>query len=144
MALKAGLAFCEEGHASTLDGLTFVRVMAISATYHAFHDRMVMGEAKLTAFVEMALKAGFGRILGIDDGVERPTGIRVDTAGAVTSFASKVKSVLARIDEFGVGGVSKPLADLVVADGALFRADELGSRNTGWGKGLPFIIFRDA
>ena len=69
---------------ATVCGIAAVRIVAITATHLALHHRMVMGQVKLAALVEMALKTSFGRFFRIENGVTGAARLGMKAARPVT------------------------------------------------------------
>jgi hypothetical protein len=61
-----------------MDGVTFVRIMAIAATHFAFQDRMMAGQMKLASFIEVTLKTGLRVPARVDDRVASPSAFGVN------------------------------------------------------------------
>lgn len=120
MALGAGIVFSFEAAGAAFDGVTFVRIMAIGAAHFAGENWVAMGEAEFAALIEMALKAGFGRLAWINDGALAAAGLHVLAAGAMAAFAAEALGVLALNDELRVGGGVEIFDGIFVALCALF------------------------
>ena len=67
MAFPAGVHLGGQGFHPAFDGITFVGIVAIATGNLAFSHRVVMRQAKLSLFIQMALVAGFGRFARIDN-----------------------------------------------------------------------------
>lgn len=87
------------------------------------------GEIELAALVQVTAKAGFRRFARIDDGMGRPARFRMQTAGAMTRFATNLRSIDARRFKLRVSGRMKCLGNFLVTLGARFAAHESGARN---------------
>ncbi len=127
MALGAGVVGPGGG------GAARVRVMAIAAGHLAGEHGMAVGHGELGLLVEMALEAGVGRTLRIDDGARAAAGFDVFGAGAVTGLAADVFGILALGLEPGVICGLEVADELFMALGAGFGADEGGTGDGGWG-----------
>ncbi len=67
VALGAGGVHVLEVHAGAGDGVALVHVVAIAAAHLAVEHLVAVRQAELGALVEVALEAGLGRLLGIED-----------------------------------------------------------------------------
>ena len=90
---------------------------------------MGVRQIELAAFVEMALKAGFGRFLWIDDGAGGSAGFDVLAGGAVAAFATEAFGVFALDHDPGVGGRLKAFGNILMALGAGLGADKCRARD---------------
>jgi len=95
VALGADFIFPHEFRPAALDHRTFMRVVAVSATYLALQDGMVRRQIELSLLVQMALETRLGRLARIDDGVGSAAGRNVQAAGPVTGFAPDILGVVA-------------------------------------------------
>ncbi|MCU0752910.1 MAG: hypothetical protein MUC40_07810 [Akkermansiaceae bacterium] len=130
MALDAGLVLAGQRGAAALDGVAFVRVMAIGAGHLAIEHLVAVGQHELGLGIEVTLEAGFRRLVRIDDGAKGPSGLDMFAARAVAGLATHVDGVLALGLESGVIGGFEIAHDLLVALGAFLGAHKLGPGNT--------------
>lgn len=93
VTLPAGFSLNRGGKWPAVSGVPFVRIMAIVARYFPFEHRMMVRQVELPAFVEMTLKANLGILARVDDRIKRATALVVQTAGAMTRFATGVVKV---------------------------------------------------
>ena len=115
MTLGAGVGLIGQINAATLDGVTFMNIMAIHATNLAGEHRMAMRQAELAAFIEMARKAGFRILVRIDDIAATTAGLHVQacrtmaglaTRGADLGIGDRKLSVTGRLKMVGLVGVT--------------------------------------
>ena len=133
VALRAGFVFPFHRGAGALDRLAFMRVVAVAAAHLAVFHLMAVRERKLAALVDVALEAGFGRLLRIDDGALAAAGLDVKTARPVTGLAARAADFrISGQGHLGVAGGAKVRDLFVVAFSASFVADVSGPRNLRW------------
>lgn len=139
VAFAASLLFRREGSASSDDGLSFMRVVAIGATdplphrhrlaMGAFKHRMCVRQTELGPLIEMALKTDLGRATRIDDRVMTPARLDMFTSGAVARFAPDIHRVRPFGLESGMCGGVEPLCNLFMALLAALRSGKCCSFN---------------
>ena len=123
MAFGAGLVHALERQPFTLDGVALMDVVAVDAAHVAVEDRVSVGEAELAAFVDVALEAGLGRLLGIDDITATAAGGGVEAAGTVAGFATGGAQLGIGEGDLGVAGRLEVVGLVGMTLGALFVAD---------------------
>ena len=84
----ANILFVEQGGATGTKRIVPMRVMAIAAGDPALEYRVMMRQAKLAAFVQVALETDLGRFAGVNDSMGIATGLGVQAARAMTTFAA--------------------------------------------------------
>ena len=131
VALRARLVRGLEVGATPFDDVALVRLMTIRASDLPGEDRVRVGEAKMAAFVEVALEAGLGRLARVDDGAPAAAGGNVDAARPVAGFAAGVADLGLGEVEAGVSGPVEVLRLVLMALGALLRADKTSPRDLG-------------
>jgi len=139
MAFPASVLFCRESRAAANDGLAFMGIVAIRATdslarshsaaVRAFQHRMSMRQTEFSSFVQVALEAGLGRTVRINDGVRGASGFFVDTPGPVAGFAAHVHGIGPGCLQFGMGGCREIGMNVCVALGARLGAHESSAGN---------------
>jgi|KBSMisStandDraft_5_1062788.scaffolds.fasta_scaffold79165_3 hypothetical protein len=67
--------------------------MAIGARHVPFEHRMMMGQLKLRAHVQVTGETGLWRFSRINDQVRRAARLRMETSGTVTGLASSIRRV---------------------------------------------------
>lgn len=120
VALRAGGVHTFEVEAGATDRIALMDFMAIGAAHLAVHDLVAVREAELRALVQVTLEASLGRLGGIDDRAATAAGGDVDTAGAVTGFATGVAELRIRNREAGVARGFKMVGLVFVTLGTLF------------------------
>jgi hypothetical protein len=129
VAFAAGFVFRHQRGATALDGVSFVRLMAIIAMDLPFKDRMMMGQAELPLLVQVTLETGFGRFVRIDDSAARAAGLIVDAPWSVARLAADIRGVVSRrLESCVCRGLEIP-DNLIVALGAGLRPHEFGAGN---------------
>jgi len=132
VAFHTRIVHARELRSTTFHGRAFVRIMAIRAGHPALEHRVSEGQAELGLLVQVALEAGFRRLVGIDNRSRAAAGLDVLAARAVTGLAAHVHRVRPLGLKPGVVGGLEVADDLLMAGRALFGADEGGPRDTGW------------
>ena len=132
VAFAAGFVFRHQRRATALEGVSFVRLVAIAAMDLPFKERVMMREVELPLLVQVTLETGFGRFVRIHNGAARAAGLIVNAAWSVARLAANVRGVGARRFESRVcRGLEIP-DDLIVALGAGLRSHEFGARYIRW------------
>jgi hypothetical protein len=139
MTFATRVLFCRKGGAAANDGLTFVGIVAIRATdslapshsaaMSALQDWMSVRQTEFSSFVQVALEAGLGRTVGINDSVCGASGFFVDTPGPVAGFATHVHSIGPGCLQFGMGGCREIGMNVCVALGACLRPHKRSAWN---------------
>lgn len=132
VATAAGVVFRGQFRAAAGDGLTLVRIVAITATDLALLDWVVRGEAESALHFKMALEATLRGFAWVDDGSAGAAGFGVETAGAVARFASDIDGVGALGLQSCVRGGGEILGDGLMALDAVVGAHVGGSGDAGW------------
>ena len=105
VTLEAGLVFAHERKPTgferllnicrrTFDGDPFMRLMTIGTTHFAFEHRMVMWQLECRANFQVALKAGFRRLVRIHDGARAAASLHMQTPWSMARFAAHVRGLL--------------------------------------------------
>lgn len=92
VALRASLVGGFKRGARALNDFAFMRIVAIAASHLAREDRVGVGQAELTALVQMAGEAGLGRFIGINNRTLAAASLDVDRSGTVACFAADVRA----------------------------------------------------
>jgi len=130
VALEAGLILAHYiCSAASFDDRPLVRVVAIRATHFAFQHRMMMRQAELGPYFQVALETGLWRFVRVDDGVGRAAAGDVLAARPVARFAPDVLCILAVGHEARVIGRFKVLGDRFMAIRASLGPDESRPRD---------------
>ena len=129
MALRARLVLVLEVCPCVDDDMAAMRIMAVTARYVTVEDLMRMREMELAAFVEMALEAGLGRPVGIDDRAGGAAGVDVVRAGTVARLATGVPDRGVTQRQASVGSRGEMIGDICVAFHTSLRALESGTRD---------------
>ena len=137
VALTAGVVLGEQRRSAASHRWTFMRIVATAATHLPVQHRVAVGQLELSALVQVALEADFGRLPGIDDRVMRPAGLIVNAARAVARFASNLRGIRPMSLQPCMRRGSKTLRDVLVALRAACRADKRCPRNLRWRDDLP-------
>lgn len=133
MALSAGVALRQQSGSTALYSGAFVRIVAVGAAYLTTQHRMAVCQLELPFLVQVTLKAGFRRALGIQDAVMRATGLIVNATGAVTGFAANVFCVWTLRLEAHMSGGFEIAGDLGMTLSASLRAHKFRARDLRWG-----------
>lgn len=123
-ALVLGLKRCGRRGAA-------VDIVTVHAGDMAIHHRVAVGQAKLTAFIEMACETRLGRLARVDDVVTTAASLRMQAAWAVTGLAAGVADLGVGDGEIGMAGRAEVIGQIGVTLGALLTADKISSRNIG-------------
>lgn len=129
VALRTGFIPAVKLRATTLDRVSFVRVMALGAGHLARENRVTEGQAELGLGIEVALEAGFRRFARVDDGACGPARLLMLAARAMAGFTSHVHGIFPFGLEFGVICCAEIPDNLLMALGATFSSDETGPRD---------------
>jgi hypothetical protein len=129
MALRARLVLVLEVCPCVYDDMASMRIMAVTARYVTVEDLMRMREMELAAFVEMALEAGLGRPVWIDDRASGAAGVDVGRAGTVARLATGVPDRGVSQSQASVGSRGEMIGDICVAFHTRLRALESGTRD---------------
>ena len=121
VALSAGFVLRLQIGAGTPDRISFMHIMAVGAAHLARQYRMAVGQAKFAAFIEMALKAGFGRRTRVHNRTFSAARLDVLAAGAMATLAAEAFGVLALHNELRVGRGSETFDRFFMALGAFLR-----------------------
>lgn len=89
----------------------------------------MMRQAKLAAFVQVALETDLGRFAGVNDSMGIATGLGVQAARAMTTFAAHVDGIGSPRHQARMRGRREKACDLLMAGGALGGAHKGGAGN---------------
>ena len=95
-----------------------VRFMAIAATHLALKHRVMMGQLKRCAHVQMTLKTSVRRFSRIDDRALSATSLNMQTPGPVARFATDIFGVVAFRLQACVSSCPEVADDLLVTGSA--------------------------
>mgnify|MGYP003327347542 CR=1 FL=1 len=125
VTLRAGLVDPGHPHSLGLVDVLAVGVVAGSAAYLAFLDRVMMLEVELGLLVQVALEAALRILAGDDELAFASTGLDVQAAGAVARFAALALDALAFTGNLNPGVLRElEVFDfLLMAHRALVHAD---------------------
>lgn len=101
VAVRAILVLSRE-RKSALYAISAMNIVAVHAADMAGHHRMAIGETEFAALIKMALEAGSGIRLGIDDRPALAAGLHVKAAGTMTRFAARIADLRVRNRQLGV------------------------------------------
>jgi hypothetical protein len=130
VALAASVPF-ERQRSSTVDGITFMGVVAIAATDPAFDNRMMRRQVKLASLIQMTLEARLRIPARVDDGVASASAFGMKTAGTVARFTTNLGRVRPRRLQAGMRGCPEIARNVLVALAAIVGSNEGGSRDCG-------------
>lgn len=131
VAGRTGLVRGREINSAALDRVAFVWIMAIGARDLAGQHRVRMREVHLAAFVQVALKTGFRRLIRVHDRSAGATRFHVNATRPVAGFATGVAHLWPREGKPAMGRGSKVRRFLLMALHALFCPNKNRSRD-GW------------
>jgi len=106
--------------------------VAITATDFPFADRVMRRQAKLAAFIKVALETSLRVLSWVDDRVAGAAAFRMNAAWAVTGFTSHLRRVWTFRLNTCVGGCLKVSSDVFVTLRAILRTNQRGAWNLGW------------
>ena len=126
MTLEAGFVSAQESKPTSFERLLnisrcafggdpFVRLVAIAAAHLALGHRMMMGQCKRCANVQVTLETGVRRLAWIDDRPSSAAGFYVQTPRPVAGLAAHVLGVFTFCLQSRVGGCAEIAHDLFVA-----------------------------
>ena len=82
VTFTAGIPFGGE-QCATMDRISFVRIVAITATDFPLDDRMMRRQVKLAAFIKMALETSLRILSRVDDGIAGAAAFRMNAPRAM-------------------------------------------------------------
>jgi hypothetical protein len=136
VTLSASLVHASHEHTLGLVNILPVGVVAMSAAYPSFFDRVAVLQVEQCFGLKMTLETSFRIFAGIDDELApTSTHFQVEATGAMTRFAALTLPALpfSRNLNARVAGVFEILNHLLVAQSARFHPYVLSTLNQGRG-----------
>jgi len=130
MTLAAGIPLGRE-RGPAMDCLSFMGIVAITATDFPFDDRMMGRQMKLAAFIKMTLETSLRILSRIDDGIAGAAAFRMKAPRPVARFTTHLRRVWTFGPQVRMRSCAEAARDIFVALRAILRTNQLGARNLG-------------